>query len=127
MILVKKAPAGYIAQLYAEETLKFDLEMEQNFNLRKVKPHPPHIHYGPGGARLKKTTFLDATGEWKPTISEALTSLKSKKMIKSMEARIDRAKRKLAYEEQRLTTIMALCNIYDEDTGVPLIAVDGEP
>lgn len=123
MILVKKAPAGYIAQLYVEEHVEFDVDLEQNMEQRRLagdpvaKPYPPDTHYGPGGHRYMKKSFLDESGKWCPTVEEAIKSLQSKKHIKAAEARIKRAEEKLAWEKSRMAGLTTKQRVFDADTG----------
>lgn len=123
MIMVKKAPAGYIAQMYVEVEPGFNLEMEQSLETRRLagdavaKPCPPYTHYGPGGHRFINRTFLEETGEWCPTLEEAVASVQSKKLIKASQARIERAKRKLEWEEKRLAGLLGKHRIFDNDSG----------
>lgn len=127
MIVVKKAPAGYIAQLYVEDELTYDVALEQSFQARwaagekGLRPPPPHGHYGPGGSRLVRKTFLDETGQWSPTVEQAVATLRSKKLIRAAQARIKRAEEKLAWEQRRLAGLLdPNQRVFDEDSGLEL-------
>jgi hypothetical protein len=127
MIIVKTAPLGYIAQLYVEDHVEFDVEQEQHAENARLagepwaKPCPPHTHYGLGGDRRLKKTYLDESGNWCPSIKEAIETLQSKKHIKAAEVRIKRAEEKLAWEKRRLEGLTSKQRAFDEDTGEEIL------
>jgi hypothetical protein len=121
MILVKQAPAGFIAQLYDGDEPDFNVKHETymqdqlNQGAPVAKPPPPYTKYGPGGYRMILNPWLHETGHWSPSLDEAVASLRSRKNIKAAQARIKRAEAKLEFERRRLAALTDPQRTFHED------------
>jgi hypothetical protein len=122
LIIVKQAPAGFIAQLYEEDEPVFNTELEAHLQIRleagdrTAVPAPPHIKYGPGGQRFTRHSWLHETGSWCPSLPEAIASLRSRKRVKAAEERIRRAAAKLEFERKRLAGLLGPQRVFEEDS-----------
>jgi len=85
MIKYKRAPAGYIAQFFTDEKLPYPGAVNQDY---------------------RDNHFMDVTGDWCPTLPEAIESVKKqrpkeiKKLQKKLEALEARAQELRAYIKQ---------------------------